>query len=71
VLRLGAEYGERPSRLIGIEDGYTAFCFDEACGFISGKLRERDAKEPARRERAGAGNAGAGDLVEYLRGFGK
>ena len=32
---------------MGIEDGYTAFCFDEACAFIVGQIR--DGKEPIMR----------------------
>lgn len=34
----------RPSEFIGIEDEYTAFCFDEACAFIIAQLK--DGKEP-------------------------
>ncbi|MCL2461430.1 MAG: hypothetical protein FWF44_02090 [Defluviitaleaceae bacterium] len=64
---MSAEYRERPSGIVGIEDEYTAFCFDEACGFILGKMREKGAKEPRWKDGAG----GEGDLVEFLRGFGK
>lgn len=34
----------RPSELLGIEDTYTAFCFDEACSYIIKELK--DGKEP-------------------------
>lgn len=34
----------RPSDLMGIEDAYTAFCFDEACAYIIGELQ--DDKKP-------------------------
>lgn len=34
----------RPSDLLGIEDSYTAFCFDEACAFIINQIKE--GKEP-------------------------
>ena len=34
----------RPSELMGIDDAYTAFCFDEACAFIISQLKE--GKEP-------------------------
>lgn len=34
----------RPSELMGIEDAYTAFCFDEACAYIISELQ--DEKEP-------------------------
>lgn len=30
----------RPSEMMGIEDTYTAFCFDEACAFIIQKIRD-------------------------------
>lgn len=31
-------YKCRPSTLFGIIDDYTAYCFDEACGFIQSKI---------------------------------
>ena len=34
----------RPSDLMGIEDAYTAFCFDEACAYIISKMH--DGEEP-------------------------
>ena len=34
----------RPSDLMGIDDSYTAFCFDEACAFIVSQLK--DNKKP-------------------------
>ena len=33
-------YSCRPSELLGINDSYTAFCFDEACSLIRIKLDE-------------------------------
>lgn len=30
----------RPSELLGIDDEYTAFCFDEACAFIISKIQD-------------------------------
>jgi len=36
----------RPSDLMGIEDAYTAFCFDEACAYIINELQ--DGKEPVK-----------------------
>jgi hypothetical protein len=29
-----------PSQVMGIEDEYTAFCFNEACAFIVAKLKD-------------------------------
>lgn len=34
----------RPSEIMGIDDVYTAFCFDEACAFIISEIQ--DGKEP-------------------------
>lgn len=34
----------RPSELMCINDGYTAFCLDEACAYI--KARMMDGEEP-------------------------
>lgn len=31
-------YNRRPSEFLGIEDPYTAYCFDEACTFIQKQL---------------------------------
>lgn len=52
VLRLIGAYrmlecSVRPSEIMGIEDGYIAFCFDEACAFIVKQLK--DGKEPIMR----------------------
>ena len=41
------EFNCRPSEIMGIDDGYTAFCFDEACAFIVNQIR--DGKEPIMR----------------------
>lgn len=35
---MSKQYSLRPSQIIGVEDDYTAFCFDEACAFIRAKL---------------------------------
>jgi len=52
VLRLIGTLGTfdfccRPSEMMGIEDNYTAYCFDEACAFIVNQIR--DGKEPVMR----------------------
>ena len=31
-------YQERPSNILGIDDEYTSFCFDEACAYIMSKI---------------------------------
>ena len=37
-------YQERPSNILGIDDEYTSFCFDEACAYIMSKID--DGKKP-------------------------
>lgn len=32
----------RPSQIVGIDDAYTAFCFDEACALIVTKLQNNE-----------------------------
>jgi hypothetical protein len=39
----------RPSLLLEIDDGYTAYCFDEACAYIVRQLE--DDKEPKYRSK--------------------
>lgn len=36
----------RPSELLEINDAYTAFCFDEACSYILGKIRQGEEPVP-------------------------
>lgn len=31
-------YNCKPSDIVGVQDTYTAFCFDEACAYIRQKL---------------------------------
>lgn len=33
-------YGQRPSELLGVEDGYAGYCIDEACMYILCKIDE-------------------------------
>lgn len=37
-------YSCRPSALIGLEDPYTSFCFDEACAYIHMEIVENNKK---------------------------
>lgn len=38
VIAIAKQFGLRPSDVICAEDEYTAFCFDEACSYILGRL---------------------------------
>lgn len=40
MLGLSNVYNCRPSTLLDIADPYTAYCFDEACAFINGKMAQ-------------------------------
>jgi hypothetical protein len=31
-------YNKRPSEIMNIDDDYTAYCFDEACAFITTEI---------------------------------
>lgn len=42
VLGLANVYKVRPSTLLDITDSYTAYCFDEACAYIVGKLENNE-----------------------------
>lgn len=47
VLGLSKIYKVRPSTLFGILDPYTAYCLDEACGYIYAKMNnQEDPEEP-------------------------
>jgi len=68
VLNQSLRFKERPSSILEIADGYTAFCFDEACDYIIGELSKKDHKEPRWAEDAIEEERG-GDLISFLRGF--
>ncbi len=40
MIAMSVEFNTRPSEIIGAEDSYTAYCFDEACMYIRGKISE-------------------------------
>lgn len=40
VIAMSVEFNVRPSEIIGTQDSYTAYCFDETCMYIRGKIAE-------------------------------
>lgn len=48
MLGLANTYRVRPSTLLGIDDEYTSYCFDEACAYIIKQIE--DEKEPVFRK---------------------
>ena len=53
---------------MGVEDEYAAFCFDEACVFILGRMKGGKGETPRWSEERGIAG---GDAIEFLKGFGK
>lgn len=53
-------YGRQPSRLVGVDDPYAAYCLDEACMYILCRI-EADGRLPRSLERLSEphGNADA------------
>ena len=70
VLLTAQRFRGRPSEILGIDDCFTAYCFDEACCFILSQLEE--GKRPFfRRESAGSGGAsGNSQTIALLRNLG-
>ena len=40
VINLSTTYQKRPSEILNIEDDYLAFCFDEACMYITQQIKD-------------------------------
>lgn len=44
LINMAAGYNQRPSQILGITDDYAAYCFDQACYFITTEIQ--NGKEP-------------------------
>ena len=44
VIAMSKLYDVRPSVLLDIPDAYTSYCFDEACAYITSRIK--DGEEP-------------------------
>lgn len=42
ILAMSRMYNRLPSEFLGIEDHYTAYCFDEACAVIQGRIENNE-----------------------------
>ncbi len=60
IINFAKFYNEKPSKSLGIKDEYTAYCFDEACAFIS--LNISNNKVPSF-------NVESNDLIDFLKKF--
>lgn len=42
IIKISKMYKKRPSELVGLDDPYVSFCFDEACAFIRIQIEENE-----------------------------
>ena len=61
-------YNCLPSDIMGIEDIYTAFCFNEACAEIM--LRLQNEEKPIYREQRGKEQEEYSNFTEFYKKFG-
>ncbi len=61
-------YNCLPSDIMGIEDIYTAFCFNEACAEIM--LRLQNEEKPIYREQRGEEQEEYSNFTEFYKKFG-
>lgn len=41
ILAMAKRYRQRPSNIVGVDDEYAAYCFDEACIFLYNALEDK------------------------------
>lgn len=61
-------YNCLPSDIMGIDDNYTAFCFNEACAEIM--LRLQNEEKPIYREQREEEQEGYSNFTEFYKKFG-
>ena len=64
IIGLSRHYQKKPSEILEIDDGYTAFCLDEACALIVSRMTGEGAEKPVF-EKAAAKE----DLIAFLRNY--
>lgn len=57
---------EKPSKIIGLNNDYEAFCFDEACIYILNKMQEENAPTPKFETEKDIKNNNK-DIIEWLK----
>ena len=71
TLAMAQRYRKRPSELLCIDDGYTAYCLDEACEYIWRQMEE--GKQPFFEQQGNAGHtrpSGNAATVDLLKKWG-
>lgn len=70
VITISKQFNVRPSSVIGLENTYEAFCFDEACMYITEELNKENHQEPNfldRGKRNRNRNRNNSDVIDWLR----
>lgn len=68
VLAISQQFKEKPSKIIGLENGtYEAFCFDEACIYIINELSKENGREPKFEEDKETNKTNNSDVIEWLK----
>lgn len=66
VLTISKQYKQRPSSIIGLTNDYEAFCFDEACMYITSKLQDEDSPKPRFPDDEQVNKQNNNDVIEWL-----
>ena len=51
LLQMSRLYNSRPSKILGIDDEYTAYCLDEACALIISKIDDDEKQKIDKKEK--------------------
>jgi len=62
---MSKRYGRRPSRLVGVDDPYAAYCLDEACMYILCRI-ESDGRLPRSLERLSEPRSNCGAVAGMI-----
>ncbi|AKA70131.1 hypothetical protein [Clostridium scatologenes] len=46
TIAIAKQFNKRPSEIIGLDNLYEAFCFDEACLYIINEISKENSKTP-------------------------
>ncbi|WP_141640061.1 hypothetical protein [Clostridium novyi] len=66
---MSKRYKIRPSKLLDIEDSYTAYCFDEACDYLIEELSKENPPDPDwidKKNQQGKGKSVNSKTIEWM-----
>lgn len=67
ILAISKQYRQRPSEIIGINNDYEAFCFDECCTYMLSELNKENPREPRFEDEHEKNNTNNNDLIDWLK----